>query len=184
MLMFPHLYTPRPVVQGGEPRYSMTLLFDEEAQKRAEYRELKKLVADAIDEKFGAGKARDAEWQKRMKFRTPFRDAGEKDKYTGFVPGHIFIAPWSKTKPDVVDGRAPKPQIIPVAADVWAGQLARAYVSAFAYQQSGNVGASFMLDMVQITKANMPRMDGRMKAEDAFPPVEGELVDSDSDIPF
>ena len=36
----------------------------------------------------------------------PFRDAGEKsDKYQGYEEGVIYINPWSKQKPGIVNSR-------------------------------------------------------------------------------
>jgi hypothetical protein len=162
-------------VQGGDPRFSMILVFSPDQQKSPAYAQLKQGVADAIDAKFGAGKCRDVNWLKQVKFASPFRDAGEKGQYQGFNQGHIFIAPWTKSKPGIVDANR---QEIFAPADVWAGQLARANVSFYAYQVSGNTGCSLMLDNVQIVKQDMPRMDGRVSADRAF-----AVVNEATDIP-
>ena len=175
MLMFPHLFVPRPVVVGGDPRYSSILLFDETSQKDPLYAALKKAVAEAIDAEFGQGKSLDKAWLQKVRFRTPFRDAGEKE-YAGFEPGMVFINPWTKEKPGIVDGRV---QEISAPSDVWAGQLARMRVRPFAYSTSGNTGASFMLDHVQVVKADMPRMDGRKSAAQSFDTVDEEETEKE-----
>lgn len=175
MMMFPHLFVPRPVVQGGDPRFSIILVFSPEQQQDPRYAQLRQGVADAIDAKFGAGKCRDANWLRQVKFSSPFRDASEKSQYQGFNTGHIFIAPWTKTRPGLVDGRL---QSIMAPADVFAGQLARAWVSFYAYQVSGNTGCSLMLENVQVVKSDMPRMDGRQAADKVF-----DAVNEDQDIP-
>lgn len=190
MLSFPHLWVAKPVVQGGEPRFSCSIVFDAAAQQSEAYKQLRKDVAEAIDAQWGAGKSRDAAFVKRL--RLPFRKAEEKS-YAGYDPGKIFISPWTKTKPGVVDVNR---QDILVPGDVWAGQIARATVTAFAYDQGGNKGVNFMLSNVQIINQDMPRMDGRRSASDEFDDGEfdagpgagagagGTSQDDDSEPPF
>ena len=74
----------------------------------------------------------------------------------------------SRRRPGVIDA---KRQEIMVPADIWAGQLARARVTFYAYQVSGNTGCSLMLESVQVVKQDMPRMDGRIDPSRAFDPV-------------
>jgi hypothetical protein len=109
---------------------------------------------------------RDAAYVRTL--RLPFRDAGEKN-FEGYEPGWIFISARSKDRPGVVDGRL---QDITAEADVWPGQLGRLFVSPFCYDVSGNKGISFALNHVQIVKADMPRIDGRIAANRAFTAVE------------
>lgn len=182
MLSFPNLFVAKPPAPGAEPRFSCNLVFGLAAQKTLEYAALKKLVAEAIDEKWGAGKSRDAEWMKKAKLRLPFRSTADRD-YTGYdVEGGIFIAPWSKNKPGIVDKDR---EDILVPGDVWAGQLARCTVHAFAYEQPGNRGVSFNLNNIQIVKADMPRLDGRKSARDDFAdaPADADGA-SDNEPPF
>lgn len=183
LLSFPHLFTPRAAVAGAEPRYSATLIFDEDAIKSEKYLALKKEVLAAIEEEW-PGKSKDASFIKTL--RLPFRDGGEKD-YAGYGAGKIFINPWNKQKPGIVDRER---NDILVPADVFAGQLARFYVRPYAYAQSGNKGISLSLSHVQIVKADMPRLDGRKSAKDAFrgddlPADLGGLgSQDDDDVPF
>jgi hypothetical protein len=181
--MFPHLFVPRERAPNSEAVFNLILLFDEAAQRDPLYAQLKQAVGLAIDAKFGAGKSRDANWLKQIKFRSPFRDATEKDKYQGFTQGKIFINPWTKSKPGVVNAGN---NIIYTPGDVWAGQLARVTVSPFAYSTAGNTGCSLMLDNVQVVKADMPRMDGRQDAQQAFDPwvEDGAEVATADDLPF
>jgi hypothetical protein len=182
MLMFEHLFVAKPVVQGGEPRFNFVLLLDAEAQTTAEYKALRTACAAAIDAEFGTGKSRDKVFVGTL--RSPFRDALEKQQYAGFTAGKIFIAPWTKSKPGLVDGNL---QDITAASDVFAGQLCRATVTPFAYNQGANKGVNFMLNNVQIVKSDMPRMDGRKAASGDFERVDGAgapAADDDSDAPF
>lgn len=189
MLSFPHLWVAKPVTEGGEPRFSASLVIDQAGQASAAYRQLRLDVAAAIDEKFGAGKSKDARFIRTL--RLPFRNATEK-AYAGYDEGKVFISAWTKTKPGVVDGGTvnTKPADINAPSDVWAGQTARFTVTAFAYDKGANKGVGFMLNNVQITNADMPRMDGRKAAKDDFdyvPPREtvgaGAGADADDDEP-
>lgn len=183
MLMFVHVFVPRPKVVGGEPVYNLNLLFDAEAQKDPLYAALKAACRDTIEAKFGKGKTADQNFMR--KFMLPFRDAADKTKYPGFKEGMKYIAPWTKSRPGIVDGALRE---ITAASDIWAGQLGRCTVSPFAYEQGSNRGCNFMLNNLQITKADMPRMDGRTNAGQDFDRTEdagsGGGVSEDNDVPF
>lgn len=181
MLSFPHLFVPKPVVAGGEPRFSLSLVFDKTALSSPEYQALRQAVAEAIDAEFGKGKSRDVNFLRGL--RLPFRKAEDK-QYAGYEPGKMFISPWTKNKPGLVDGQL---RDITAPADVWAGQLARCTVAPFAYSQGANKGVNFMLNNVQITDADQPRMDGRKNASQDFDPVAGASApgfDPDDAAPF
>lgn len=180
-LAFPHLFVARAASQGQEPRYSGTILFDPVGQKAPEYHALKKAAFEAGCGMWGEPKMRDPTFFRTL--RMPFRPAGEK-QYEGFEDGFIFITARSKERPGVVDARL---QDITVPADVWAGQLCRFFVAAFAYSNSGNNGISFALNHVQITKRDMERIDGRVAANKAFDPVVEETASGEletQDFPF
>ena len=182
LLSFPHLFVPRPPAQGAEPRFSCALLFDATAQKDPKFLALRKGVAAAIEDKW-PGKARDPAFIARL--RSPFRKTAEKD-YQGYkdMIGGVYIQPWSKDRPGVVDARV---QDITVPADVWSGQMARATVKPFAYDTSGNMGVAFNLNHVQICRTDGLRLDGRTTAAQDFETY-GEVEDlamaDDSEPPF
>ena len=177
MSSFCHLFTARAPSPGAEPRFSMNILFDAEAQKSPEYAALKKAVNACVSEKWPNGAP--------SGLRTPFRDAGEKE-YSGYEKGIIYINPWSKQKPGIVDGRL---QDILAADDVFPGQLVRATIRPFAYDNSGNKGVSFGLQNVQIVKKDMPRLDGKTKASSDFDALDeayadGSELETDNTDPF
>jgi hypothetical protein len=180
ILSFPNLFAPRPRAPGQDPVYQCSLLFDREAQRDPAFAALRQAVRDEIDDQWGTGKSKDEAFMKGL--RSPFRPCAEKT-YKGYdIPGGVFISPWTKSKPGLVDAR--KHDII-VPEDVWAGQLARVTVSPFAYEASGNRGVSFALNNVQICRADGPRLDGRRTAADDFDEVDdGGLVGADDEIPF
>lgn len=162
ILCFPSIFEPREPAPGMDKRHSLILLFDDLALQTAAYQNLRAAVQEAAADKWGAAKAQDANFMRSL--RLPFRNAAEKD-YAGFEKGTVFISPWSKNKPGIVDLKGHE---IKVPGDVWAGQLARATVRAFGYEQSGNKGVSFGLEHVQIVKADAERIDGRRSADKAF----------------
>jgi len=164
LLSYPHLFVARAAAPNAEARFSCALLFDKTAQQDPAFLELRRAIGVAIDDTFGQGKSRDKEFVASI--RSPFRRT-ETKKTRGYsdMAGGIFIQPWSKDRPGVVDARL---QLVTVPGDVWAGQMARCTVRAFAYDVSGNKGVSFNLNNVQICRTDGPRLDDRKKAEDEF----------------
>jgi hypothetical protein len=177
ILSFPRVFTPKPRAQGGEPVYQVNLLFDRPSQATPEFAALRRAVADAIDETWGANKHQDKQFIAGL--RLPFRRCAEK-KYKGYdIEGGVYIAPWSKSRPGIVDAHRRE---LTVPEDVWAGQMARATVAAFSYNNSGNKGVSFALNNLQICRTDTERLDGRVAAEDDFDEYgdAGALVDEDA----
>jgi|SRR5215472_657583 len=155
---FINLKEPRSVVEGGEPRYSITLIFDKAAQATDQFRNLEEAIEDAIR----------AKWPSRRPggLRSPFRDGAEKQGvYEGYKAGDIFISPWSKDKPGVVDIN--RNDLLDFA-DVFAGWTCRANVRPFAYDQGGNKGCGLFLDNVQFLRPGK-RLDGRKAASESYP---------------
>lgn len=183
VLSFPHLFTPRAPSPGAEERYSVSLIFDKDAQASAEFMAMKKAAMEAATEKWGA-KAKDMITNGQI--RMPFRVATEKSQYAGYEDGKVFINAWSKQKPDVIDGRLQ--DVVP--SDIFPGVMGRITYKAFAYENSGNRGVSFGLNNVQITDFTSDRLDGKKKGSDDFDaldmpdgPAPGDDA-LDDDLPF
>lgn len=172
-LSFPSLFQPKSIPgTDQEPKYSCALLFDAAAQQSPEYKKMQEAVVTVAKSKFG-------ENVNFKGLRLPFTDAGEKsDKYKGYEDGIIVINVSSKQKPGIVDAR--KNDVL-LPEQVYAGQLVRAQVVAYAYDKAGNRGVSFGLNHVQIVKHDAPRIDGRVDPQNAFDAIEdGE----GEEIPF
>jgi hypothetical protein len=155
---FLNLQKARPVVVGGEPRFSLTLIFDKAQQARPEFGALQRAIDAALKER----------WPGKLPtgLRSPFHDGAEKaGVYDGYKAGDMFISPWSKDKPGAVNAR--KEDIIDWT-EFWAGWLARANVRPFAYDQGGNKGCGLFLDSVQFLRPGK-RLDGRKAASESFP---------------
>jgi Protein of unknown function (DUF2815) len=158
-LSFPSLFQPRARAENSTPVYSTVLIFDKDQQSSPAFKALKDACVAKAREKFG-------DKVNLKDVHMPFRDAGEKaGQWGGFEEGHVFISPWSGTKPTIVDARR---QEIFTPEDVWAGQLVRANVTPFHWVNSGRKGVSFALNHVQIVNADRPRIDGRGTAASVF----------------
>jgi len=182
IMSFPTLFTPRPVVQGGEPRYGLNLIIDAQGQKTANFQAMRRAVAQCIDAKWGPGKSQDKAFFSKL--RNPFLPTSEQE-YAGYEDKDaVFIRPWSKLKPQVVDAFR---NDITVPGDVWAGQLVRCSVNVFAYEMSGNRGVSFGLNSVQICRTDGARLDGRRPAKQEYDDYEDGNTSKemeDTDTPF
>lgn len=170
---FLNLEKPRimPGIVNAEPRFSMSLIFDKTAQASPEFIKLQDACQEAARE-FFKGKL-------PHNMRSPFRDGAEKQgQYEGYKAGDIFIQPWSKNKPGVVN-RA-RQEVIDFT-EFHAGWIARAFVRPFAYDQAGNKGVGLFLDVVQFLKAGK-RLDGRLNATEAFPQDKYSMEDEEEEV--
>ena len=183
MVMFPNFFQPRPRQPGSsELIYNCLLKFDRKAQETEAFKELKRAInAEAKD--FFQGKP-------PANARNPLIRAGDTEypqKYDGFHEDDVFIRPWSKYQPGIIDARR---NDITIEGDVWAGQLFRATVAPAGYSAQGNKGVTLMLNNLQQARADMPRMDGRKSAAASFDALEdtgdsggggGDMADADEE---
>lgn len=152
----------------SEPKFSITLLFD----KDADFVHAKKLATDALAERFGD---RMKEPAFVAKLRKPFRDQGEKVDEKGALPegyvaGCIFITATSKNRPGVVDAAGAD---ILEEKDIYSGCFVRASLNAYAYgglTTGFTPGVAFGLQNVQKLADGDP-LGGRSRPQDDFEPV-------------
>jgi hypothetical protein len=171
-LSFPSLFQPKAIAEGQEAKYGCALLFDVAAQQSPQFKAMQKAVSDLCKEKFPTVALKN--------LVLPFKDAGEKsDKYVGYEEGIIVVDVRSKQKPGIVDARN---QDVLMPDEVYAGQIVRAQLMPFAWDKAGRKGVSFGLNHIQIVKHDAPRIDGRVSANRAFDPIDGE--EEDDNIPF
>lgn len=166
MASFPTLVMPKPSIDGGEPKYSLTLIFDKAAQATPEFKALKAAAEKAAREKWGADLPR--------KLKTPFLtpDDLSGDIPDGYAPDCVFIRTSSKQKPAVV-GRDPSVKVD--AAEVYPGMIVRASVRPYAWShKTGGNGVSFGLGNVQIVRDGPRLGGGSAKPEDEFGALEDD----------
>ena len=166
MLSYEHLFEPTaPKGSNSDLQYSACLVFS----KDTDLSDLKKAAEDA-------GKAKWVEKYISLKdsgsLRMPFRNDRLKEK--GYEPGSVYINVRSKQKPGIASkyaGTDGKTLVITDPDEVYSGCRVRATLSVFAYDKAGNRGISFGLNNVQ-KLGDGERLDGRLKAEDDFDPIE------------
>jgi hypothetical protein len=172
-LSFPTVFQPkrRSDDAKAEPVYSAVLLFNPAQQNSPAFKAMVAACHAKAKEEWG-------DKQNMKEVKMPFRDAGEKSaKWAGFEDGHIFISPWSKSRPGIVNAQR---QDILLPEEVWAGQLVRANITPFAWLNSGKKGVSFALNHIQIIRTDTPRIDGRGNAATVFD--DGEVDESAADL--
>ena len=171
-LSFPNLFQPKARADGGDPVYSAVCIFSPVQQQDAAYKAMVDAVIATAKEEWG-------EKINLKELKMPFRDAGEKEGvWGGFERGHMFISPWTKTKPGIVNAQR---QDVLLPEEVWGGQLVRMNLSPYAWINSGRKGVSFALNHVQIVRTDTPRLDGRGSATTVF---DDGVVNEDESVPF
>lgn len=134
---------------NGKDRYSITMIFDEEAQKTEEFKQMKAAVEEAKKLAWAGKKLPN-------KLKTPFREGTEDEydleKYPEYEGNVIVTASSVEHEPDVRDAdtfKADDKRII------YSGCYARAFVVAYGYGPSlrpgskGGDGVTFGLQAVQ-----------------------------------
>ena len=114
--------------------------------------------------------------------RLPIRDGDEEFESGNRGPeykGCWFINATSVNKPGVVKAQKDsRPVPIFDPDEFYSGCYGRVDVNFFPYNQAGNRGIGVGLNNIMMTREG-DRLDGRMKAEDAFESYTKEAVDSD-----
>lgn len=165
VLSYPNLFRPRAVKAGDEPKYSATLIFDIEKER--------KTLERLRDAAFAAGREKWKDFDAMVKagrIRLPWRKGEEKGDAKGYGPGKIYINCNSGQQPGVVDRRV-QPIVNP--NEIYPGCIVIASVRAFTYDTRGNKGVSFGLNNVQKVADGEP-IGGRARPEDDFKPLGGD----------
>lgn len=152
---FVNVFEPSAFDDDDEAKYSITMLFD----KEADLSKLKALAKEAAAKKWPQGVPKN--------LRSPFRDGAEKPDFDGYE-GMIFVIAKSKDKPGVVDQKV---EPIVDQSEFYSGCFARATVTAYGYDYKGNKGVAFGLVNVQKVKDGEP-FSSRSKPSDDFEPLE------------
>ncbi len=170
ILSYPHFWVPKARAKGGEAVFSGMLMFDKKALNTPAYKALYQGCVDIGKEAYPKKKF-------GTTLKSPFRSSDEKENLPEDIV--IFINPWTKGKPGVID--TSKEEILD-SSDVWAGQLVRMDVTPFAYENSGKYGVSLALNHVQVLKsAGMKRLDGRKSAAESFDDEYDGYVDEEEE---
>jgi len=170
---FAHLFKPKASQQGGDPKFSITMMFP----KSTDISALKKAAELAVRERWGANVPKN--------LRSPFKDGDTDVLETSGVlrsekypeqKGHVVIQASTKTKPGVVDHNV---QPIMEESEFYSGCYARATINAFTYGGEGTQqrpGVTFGLHNIQKLREGQP-FGFRSRPEDEFEPVVKEDAD-------
>lgn len=132
-MSFPHLLKARTIDKNSEPKFSVVMLFPEDA----DLKEMKKVAKQAAKEKFSKA---------TKGVEMPFKDQGEKD-LEGYEPGCICVTASTEQKPGIVDEDV-NDVIDP--GEIYPGRWAKATVNAFAWTFGKKKGVSFGLRNIQL----------------------------------
>ena len=164
MASYPHLFTPRAGPDGGDPKYSCTLVFDRDSFSQDDLVAVSKAVRLAGTEKHGEDFLAKV---KSGSLRSGIRTDGEDKGY----PDGIFIVAKSQEDypPTVLDeyaGEDGRPRVLEEPKKIYAGCRVNAVVRAYGYANVGK-GVSWNLNGIQFA-GHGERLDGRVDAADIF----------------
>lgn len=178
-LAFPEVFEPKSSVEGGKEKYSITMLFPKDGAPLIPSMPgdgigaIRKLLANAIKEKWGEDKAKWPASIKALDLKTytsatgkdgfPLRD-GDAVEWDGFS-GNVFIRASSQYQPGMVNAKL-QPLIDRNA--IYGGLICRAQVNAYAYDNAGNRGVTLGLSNLQILKDDGTVFSGKASASDVF----------------
>ena len=160
---------------SGDLKYSVSILIPKKDE--AGIKAIHAAINDAVQKGLDNNKFTQAQVKG---IRLPIRDGDEEFDNGNRGPeykGCFFINATSKNKPGVVKAQKDsKPVPIFDPDDFYSGCYGRADINFFPYNQAGNRGVGVGLNNLMMIKEG-ERLDGRMKAEDAF----GTYTDEETD---
>ncbi len=161
--------------KGGNPKYSIVMLFDKTLAKQGKLNDLQNLIKTTAIEKWGEIPP---EVTKIGSEYCPFKDGNEKD-YEGYENTYTVTAS-SLYPPAIVDtgdaNKGIKPQAIIDPKEFYSGCYARASVIAFTWESKGQRGVSLGLQNIQKLADGEP-FSGRGNPEADFDPIIPEKVE-------
>lgn len=177
---FPSVFRSKKVNPNDpneKAKFSLTMLFRVKAdpakphEKAVDLTPLKQLALTAATGKWGPDQTKwptkKVDGVVKSAIRMPFRNGADKD-YEGYDGNVVFCYASSTMQPGLVDGQK---QPILQESDFYAGCYARATITAFAYDNKGNMGVSFGLRNIQKIRDGEP-FSGRTKPENDFDAIE------------
>lgn len=170
-LSYVNVVTPRAAQQGGEPKYSVTLLIPKSdvATKADIDASIQAAAQEAVSKVWGGVRP--------PQIRTPIYD-GDGVRPSG-VPfgeecrGHWVITASTKLKPQVVGMDNINVELAP--SDIYSGMYGRATIRFFGYSNSGNKGVGCGLGNIMKTRDGEP-LAGTASAASDFATVGNAVV--------
>lgn len=168
-LSYAHIFTPKAVSEGANPKYSVSLIIPKEDTQMIE------VIEQAIEN----AKERDkGKWNGKIpsNLKTPLRDGDIDRPDDEAYKNSYFVNANSDNAPQVVglekDPVSGKP--IPLGEDeVYSGCFARVSVNFYGFNSNGNKGIACGLGNIQKVEDG-PRLSGGSSAEEDFEFEEAE----------
>lgn len=167
---YAHVFEPHAIAEGAEPKYSVTLLLDKDAE------DCKKTVAEinkALKDIYEAEKTGKFKGKKFDAIRKPLRDGDEEKGDDPTYQNCWFINTSCKTAPGVID-RAKKPLD---EESFYSGCYGKASFTLCPYNNAGNIGVGAFLNNILKT-ADGEKLAGNVSAASDFA---NDLDDEDED---
>lgn len=154
---FPSLAKARPGMDGGEPKFGVTAVWDPKKMSARDKERWKAMIALADEVSMAA-------FKKKLKdlpanFKKGLRDGEEKEGMAGFGAGLKFANLTTKRKPGIVaqDGETKITDEADIESECYPGCYMRATVTCYSYDNKGK-GIAFGLQNLQKV-GNGPRLD-------------------------
>lgn len=187
-LSYPNLLTPRAAEEGGKLKYSTAIVFPEGVDVSAIQKAALTVLAQAF---FGGDETKAKKAIKTGSVKWPFRKDLEAKGYEERAgAGGVFINARSDRQPGVVypfaDPDTKRPARVPddkIEETAYPGANAKIFVQPYSFEhKAGGKGVTFGLQGVQVVGGG-ERLDGRVKAEDAFEVDDTASVDDFENLP-
>lgn len=176
-LSYPHLAQPRESQDGGNPKYSATLLIPKTDKKTI------KEISDAIKEAADAYREKNGASSLPPKPKTTLHDGdGTKDNGDTFGPeckGCYLITCSTTKQPLLLDQR--RQEVLDVEDTFYPGCWVRALINFKGYNFQGSKGITAYLNGIQFAKDGEPLGEARASAAD-FEDIDIEYDDSFDDL--
>jgi len=158
-ISYPNLFTATPN-QNGKMTFNCTLIFERD---EVDLTLLKELARETAKEK----------WRDNLpkNLRSPFRDGEEKMDAEGYGEGRVFCAATGIYKPSVRSADNTR-ELTDEEGMIYPGCKVRATLTAYTYDNTGNVGVAFGLRGIQWLGHGDPLGGGGYSGEDDFDAVE------------
>lgn len=173
-LSYVHIFTPEAVADGGDKKYSVSLIIPKSNTK------LLGQIKTAMEAAIQAGLASKFGGRRPANLKLPLRDGDEERPDDEAYEGCYFINATSKTKPGVVKVMAVNGErkLVEVTNedDVYSGCYGHVSVNFFAFNNAGNRGIAAGLNNVLKTRDG-EYLGGRSSAQSDFGGMDLNSID-------
>lgn len=177
-LSYCHLFQPEAVADGGEKKYSVSLIIPKSNTKLIA--QIKQTIEAAIQ----AGIASRFSGKRPANLKLPLRDGDLERPDDDAYADSYFINATSKTKPGIVKAMAVggEKKLVEISDedDVYSGCFGYASVNFFAFNNAGNKGVAAGLNNVLKTRDG-EYLGGRSSAQSDFGDLDLDAIGGDDD---